>query len=307
MRPHDIPAWDTKLTELADGIFAYTQATGAFCIANAGYVAAGDEGVAIDALFSPRMTHAFQDALANVAPAPVRSLINTHHHVDHTLGNALFPEATIYAQAKAREHIALNGFPRERLVGMAPWFDAELPADIPIRLPHVTFDAHLTLHAGRHRLELIHAGHAHTVGDILVHLPEDRILFAGDVCFFYVTPLAFEGNIAGWVAALKAIEEMGEVDTIVPGHGPIGDKERVRELRTYFDVITEEARKRFDAGMDEDVAAREIPLGPYSAWGESERLVPNVYRLYSQFRGDPGGPIDVVRAFAGMAELSTRA
>ena len=306
MQPHDIPAWDTELTELADGVYAYTQATGGFCIANAGYVAAGEEGVAIDALFSPRMTQAFQGVLGKLGPSPVRSLINTHHHVDHTLGNALFPGATIYAQSLARDHIALNGYPRERLVGLAPWFNDELPPEIPIRLPDVTFDSRLTLHAGGRTLELRHAGHAHTVGDVLVHLPEQRILFAGDVCFFYVTPLAFEGNIAGWVAALNAIEEMGEVDTIVPGHGPLGDKARVRELRAYFEVITAEARKRFDAGLDEAATAREVPLGRYAAWGEAERVVPNVYRLFAQFRGDPAGPIDVVRAFAGMAEFSAR-
>ncbi len=306
MQPHPIPEWDTELVELADGVFAYTQATGGFCISNAGFIAAGEESVAIDALFSPRMTQAFQDAVKKVAPSPVRSLINTHHHVDHTLGNALFPDAVIVAHAKAREEIARNGYPRQRLVATAPWFDEELPDEVPIRLPSVTFDTRLTMHAGDHRLELLHAGHAHTVGDILVHLPEQRILFAGDVCFFYVTPLAFEGNIPGWVTALHAIESMGDVDTIVPGHGPIGDKDRVRELRTYFEVITTEARKRFDAGMDEDATARDIPLGQFAAWGEAERIVPNVYRLFAGFRGDPGGPIDVVRAFAGMAEMASR-
>src|SRR5690606_33535436 len=224
MQPHPIPEWDTELVELADGVFAYTQATGGFCISNAGFIAAGEESVAIDALFSPRMTQAFQDAVKKVAPSPVRSLINTHHHVDHTLGNALFPDAVIVAHAKAREEIARNGYPRQRLVATAPWFDEELPDEVPIRLPSVTFDTRLTMHAGDHRLELLHAGHAHTVGDILVHLPEQRILFAGDVCFFYVTPLAFEGNIPGLVTALHAIESMGDVDTIVPGHGPIGDK-----------------------------------------------------------------------------------
>lgn len=306
MKTHHIPAWDTKLHELADGVFAYTQATGGFCIANAGFVAGDDEGVAIDALFAPRMTEAFQKAVRRASKARVRRLINTHHHLDHSLGNVMFPKATIIAQEQAREVIIRTGFPKEQLLAIAPWFKKDLKGKITVRAPDVTFERHLTLYVGGRRLDLTHVGPAHTVGDVLVHLAADRVLFAGDVCFFYVTPLAFEGNIAGWVRALQAIEDMEDVETIVPGHGPLGTKEQVRELRTYFEVITREAHRRFEAGMTEDDAARDIAIGEYVHWGEAERLLPNVYRLFTQFRGDPNGPIDVARAFAGMAELSVK-
>ncbi|MBE7519191.1 MAG: MBL fold metallo-hydrolase [Thermoflexaceae bacterium] len=306
MNTHHIKGWDTKLHELADGVFAYTQATGAFCIANAGFVAGDGEGVAIDALFAPRMTEAFQKAIGRVSRVKVRRLINTHHHVDHTLGNFLFPKATIIAQEQAREVIIRTGFPKETLLAMAPWFKKDLKGKIKVRPPDVTFKDKLTLYTGGRRLDLTHVGPAHTVGDTLVHLAADRVLFAGDVCFFYVTPLAFEGNIAGWIRALQAIEDMDNVETIVPGHGPLGTKEQVREVRTYFEIITREAHRRFEAGMTEDAAARDIAIGEYARWGEAERLLPNVYRLFAQFRGDPNGPIDVVRAFAGMANLAIR-
>ena len=132
MQPHPIPGWDTELREIADGVFAYTQATGGFCIANAGYITGGDDdGIAIDALFSPPMTQAFKKAVKKVRGAPIRRVVNTHHHVDHTLGNAMFPKASIIAQTRAREHIARNGFPRERLLGMAPWFKKDLKKDLP--------------------------------------------------------------------------------------------------------------------------------------------------------------------------------
>lgn len=306
MNTHHIPGWDTELRELADGVFAYTQATGAFCIANAGFIAGDGEAIAIDALFAPRMTRAFQKAVKKVSKAKVRRLINTHHHVDHTLGNFLFPKATIIAQEQAREVIIRNGFPKERLLAMAPWFKKDLKGKIEVRPPDVTFKNRLSLHAGDRRLELAHVGPAHTIGDVIVHLPAEKILFAGDVCFFYVTPLAFEGNIAGWVRALQAIEDMDDVETVVPGHGPLGKKEQVREVRTYFEIITREAHRRFEAGMAEDAAAHDIAVGEYVHWGEAERLLPNVHRLFAQFRGDPDGPIDVARAFAGMAELAVR-
>lgn len=305
MQPHPIPAWDTALTEIAAGVYAYTQATGGFCIANAGYITDGEEGIAIDALFSPKMTRAFQGAAKKTKGGPIRRVVNTHHHVDHTLGNALFPKATIISQARAREHIIANGYPRERLLALAPWFKKDLKKQIQLRPPDVIFDQRLTLFSGERRVELSHAGWAHTAGDLFVHLPAERILFAGDVCFFYVTPLAFEGNIPGWVRALHAIEAM-DIETVVPGHGPLGGKAQVRELHAYFDVITEQARQHFAAGLDEEAAAAAISLGPYAGWGEAERLIPNVFRLYAQFRGHPEGPIDVARAFAAMAEFSLR-
>lgn len=307
MQPHTIPAWDTGLTQLADGVFAYTQATGGFCIANAGFITGPDGALAVDALFAPRMTEAFQAAVRKVDGTVIRRLVNTHHHIDHTLGNALFPDAAIIAQRSARDTMSRSGYNPERLIGLAPWFRDDLKDDLRLRLPEVVFDDALTLFAGGRRIELSHVGTAHTVGDVLVHLPEDRILFAGDVCFFYVTPLAFEGNIGRWIRVLQQIEAMDAVDVIVPGHGPVGGVEQVRELRAYFEAITAEAHRRFEMGLDEDAAARDIALGPWAQWGEAERIVPNVYRLYTQFRGLPEGPIDVVRAFAGMADFTVRA
>jgi cyclase len=306
MNGHDIPAWDTRLHELADGVFAYVQAGGGFCVANAGVIASGDDAIVIDALFSPPMTRAFKDTVVAATRAVPRRLVNTHHHVDHTLGNAMFPEATIIAQASARDHVVANGYPRERLLGIAPYFEPDLPPDLEVRPPNLVFESSLTLFAGARRVELRHAGHAHTVGDVLVHLPEERVLFAGDICFFYVTPLAFEGNIGNWIRVLAAIEQMGNVETIVPGHGPLGTADHVREVRAYFEAITAAARKHFEAGDGEDAAANAIALGAFAGWAEAERIVPNVYRLYAEFRGDPGGPIDVARAFSGMAEYAAR-
>jgi glyoxylase-like metal-dependent hydrolase (beta-lactamase superfamily II) len=116
-------------------------------------------------------------------------------------------------------------------------------------------------------------------------LPEDRLLFAGDIAFHYVTPLAFEGHIGGWRRVCDEIERL-DVDTIVPGHGPVGGKDALREMRGYLDTIAEQARAAFDAGADPEEAVRHIDLGPYASWPEPERLSFNVNRLYQEFRGE---------------------
>jgi cyclase len=277
--------WPTGLIELADGVFAYVQEGGGLCVANAGLVVGEDGCVAIDALFAPSMTHAFRAAIARVTNKPVRLLINTHHHVDHTMGNALFPEAQIVSHANARrEQQRVGAGVLELLRPRIPELVAEV-ADVPLRLPDLTFEGELTVHAGGRALRLIHLGPAHTIGDALVLLPAERLLFAGDVAFHYVTPLAFEGHIGGWIAACDRVEAF-DVDTIVPGHGPAGAKEDLRAMRGYLETVREQARVAFDAGRPAGEAADAIDLGEYASWAEPERLPLNVARLNQEFRGE---------------------
>ena len=134
--------WPTGTTELAPGAFAYVQATGAFCIANAGIIAGHDGTTAIDALFTPSMTRALLAEAKRVAPKPIERLINTHHHADHTLGNALFPAGIdIVAHARAREQMARLPVAviAEAITRTAPHFAPGLH-DLEDRLPNVTFD-----------------------------------------------------------------------------------------------------------------------------------------------------------------------
>src|SRR3990172_5646450 len=94
--------WPTGMIELADGVFAYVQEGGGLCVSNAGLIVGGDWCIAIDALFAPSQTRAFREEIGKVTDRPVRLLVNTHHHIDHSLGNALFPEAAIVSHANSR-------------------------------------------------------------------------------------------------------------------------------------------------------------------------------------------------------------
>ncbi|MDZ4278770.1 MAG: MBL fold metallo-hydrolase, partial [Dehalococcoidia bacterium] len=141
------PSWPTSLIELADGVFAYVQEGGGLCVSNAGLIVGPDGCVAIDALFAPSMTRAFRDEIARVTDKPVRLLINTHHHVDHTLGNALFPEAVILSHANARKEQERTGTAvLELLRPRIPHLVAEVEGIEP-RLPDLTFDGEATVHS----------------------------------------------------------------------------------------------------------------------------------------------------------------
>lgn len=281
-------SWQTGTTELAPGVFAYVQATGGLCIANAGVMTGDGGALAVDALFSPPMTTAFLDEARRLTSQKISRLINTHHHVDHTLGNALFPRdtrITAHARAKAEmERVGLGVLPLiERL---APHFAGQLDGVVE-RLPDETFDGESAeFEAGDRPVRLLHLGTGHTRGDVLVHLPEQRVLFAGDVAFFFVTPLGFEGHIGNWIRVVQRVLDGVEADVIVPGHGPIGTKDDLRLMLGYLERVRDGARRAYDAGASADEAARAIDLGPYAGWGEPERLALNVGRLYQEFRGE---------------------
>lgn len=276
--------WQTGLVEVADSVFAYVQATGGLCISNAGLIVGEDEALVIDTLFTPTMNREFQTQIQRVTSKPLRHLINTHHHVDHTLGNALFPEACIISHQKARQEMQRVGVPMQPLRALAPHFAAEIE-NVPLRLPDIAFDGSIEFHLGDHRIELLHFGTGHTLGDVLVHLPAERVLFAGDVAFYNVTPVAFEGHIGKWIRVADRVASI-DVDAIVPGHGPVGGREDLRLMRDYLALVRRHARRALAAGKSPEEAARSLRLGEYASWGEPERALLNVQRLYQEFRGE---------------------
>ena len=285
--------WETGTIEVAPGAFAYVQATGGFCIANAGILGGGDGGsTVIDALFTPSMTRALLDETQRVAPGPIARLISTHHHVDHTLGNALFPRETeILSHARAKAEMERVGIGVLGIIKrMAPHFEGELEG-IEERLPDTTFDGdalELEVGAGHdaRRVRLLHFGTGHTRGDVLVHLPEEKVLFLGDVGFFYVTPMAMEGHVGNWIRVCDRIIDEVDADVLVAGHGPVGTKAELRLFRDYLRLVYDGSRRAFDAGASAQEATAAIDLGEYAEWGEPERLSINVNRCYQEFRGE---------------------
>jgi cyclase len=152
--------------------------------------------------------------------------------------------------------------------------------------PTETFQDALTLHIGAKEVQLIEVGPAHTRGDVLVYVPQDRIVFTGDIVFNGGHAPAWAGPISNWIKACDLI--LGwDVETVVPGHGGITDKHGVREMKRYFEYLTAETRKRFEAGMDEEEAAMDIVLDPFRGWLDEERLIVNVNSLYREF----GAPV----------------
>jgi cyclase len=301
------------LHDLGRGCFAYLQPDGSWGWSNSGLVADGDQTLLVDTLFDLSLTAQMLKTMRDAVPAArnIRKLVNTHANGDHTFGNQLVQGAEIiacracaeeFAEAPPANLIALEtGWQNLGEGGaffhevMGSRFDWRGVVSTP---PTTLFDTAMEVTVGNKRLVLTHLGSAHTRGDILVHVPADRILYTGDLLFVGGHPVIWAGPIGNWIKACDYILGL-DVDIIVPGHGPIAEKPAVRELKGYFEYIAAEARRHFNDGVPAEVAAQKISVDRFATWLDPERMVINVAALYREFSGSKA-PLDRIALFAGM-------
>lgn len=286
--------------EVADGVFSYVQPDGSWWINNTGFLVGDTTVVGIDTCATERRTRGLLAAIAAVTPQPVRTLVNTHHHGDHTNGNCLFPEATIIGHHRCRDGVlasTIGGL--DAIFGPIDWGDLE-PSP-----PNVCFDERLDVHVDGLRVELhAAAGPAHTNGDVVAWLPERSVLFAGDLVFNGGTPFVLMGSVAGSLAAVERLRAFGAA-TIVPGHGGVCGPDVLETVAGYLGFVADVATDAKAAGLAPLDAARQADLGPYAELLDSERLVGNLHRAYAELDGAvPGAPIDLVAAFGDMVTLN---
>ncbi|MET9255005.1 MBL fold metallo-hydrolase [Streptomyces sp. NPDC003717] len=292
-----------RLAEPAPGVYAWTQPDGGWCVSNAGIVLAAEPGrgpLLVDTAATHARSVALREAVGTLTPYAPQLIVNTHFHGDHSFGNAVLagPGTLIAAHERTREEMAAAGL---GLTGL--WPDVDW-GGLELRLPDLTYRDGLVLHHGGRRVELLHPGPAHTADDTVVWLPEERVLFAGDLVLPGRTPFVLMGSVSGSLAALRRLREL-EPRVVVGGHGPVAGPEALVETERYFTWLTETAAAGHRAGLDPLALARSAGPGPWAHWHEAERLVPNLRRAYAELDGaPPGAPLDVLGAFAEMVEYN---
>ncbi|MFF4954049.1 MBL fold metallo-hydrolase [Streptomyces chattanoogensis] len=287
------------LTELATGVHAFIQPDGGWCLNNAGFVTDGDATLVVDTAATERRARLLRRRIAESGAPTPRTVVNTHHHGDHTYGNSVFtPEATVVGHAACRRELLAAGHQLH-----AVWPEVEY-GDIRLAAPTVTFTDELTLHVGGIEVRLLHPGVAHTPGDTIVWLPAQRIVFTGDLVFHGGTPFIFMGSLTGSLRALDLLRSLDAV-TVVPGHGPVTGPEVYDGIERYLRYVEALARSGREAGRTPLEVAREADLGPFGALAESERLVANLHRAYAELAGgEPGAPLDPVAGFGEMTAMN---
>lgn len=294
------------LTEVVEGVWAWVQPDGTWWVNNAGVVRGEDGILIVDTCATEQRTLAFLESVARVAPGvPIRWAVNTHTHGDHTYGNSLLPDsAALIGHVAMREHLLTDP-----VIDACPplWEPVPKWGNVVRRVPSITFRDSLEIELGGRRAEVKHPGQpAHTTGDAIVWLPDQKVLFGGDLLFHGLTPLVFMGSLTGAIQSLEWIDFF-QPEWVVPGHGPIiagSELEQVLSVHErYYRFIIQTADLGIRRGLSPLQVAQETDLGEFAGWADSERFVPNLHRAYAD-RGELD--VDVVTALGDAVAWAGR-
>ena len=230
-------------------------------------VIVGDDGVLmIDSQFA-EMTKKLQAAVGALTDRPVKYLLNTHWHFDHTGGNENLGKQGVIVVAHDNVRARMSHDQE------MPAFGRTVEAAPEVARPLLTFADEVTFHLAGKTLRVFHVANAHTDGDAILHDVEDDVFHAGDTFFNGFYPFidaGSGGSIDGMIAANDVLLALADGDSkIIPGHGPLGDKASLRAFRDMLATVSERVHAKLDAGMTKDDIVASKPTADLDAeWGD---------------------------------------
>jgi len=311
-----IRPYEKGLCDLGNNSYAYLQPDGGWGWSNAGLVCDGDESLIIDTLFDENLTNEMLGIMEKAEPLAFKNivaLVNSHSNGDHCNGNNCVNTEVIISSESSLEEMQHES--PEMMAGLllqAPnmgklgeyftkcFGDFDF-AGVTRKLPNTTFKKETTKTVGDKVVELYEVGPAHTNGDVIAYVPNDKVVYTGDILFIEGHPILWAGPVSNWIDACKKIIAL-DVDSVVPGHGPVTDKRGVIAVQEYLSYIHDEAKSRYENGMKAEEACKDIDLSAFSSWGDAERIAVNINSLYREFRGEEERE-DITLLFTQMSEL----
>jgi cyclase len=279
-----IPAWKTEFRRMAPNVYAFIRGGGPgidnASMSNAGVIVGPENVTLVDALGPPIHAKELRQAVQSVTEKRVTRIINTHFHRDHTNGDYLFAPAEVVMTPATRD--LLQAIPPHPYDTRPEWQDGM--GDLKLVMPTTLITNDITYMYGDLEVRVLSPGAAHTFGDLMVYLPQHKLLFAGDVAFFYVSPALHTSNPEHWLEVCDRIQKM-DVDVIVPGHGPVGGKRDLAEMVEYVKLMQSEIRRGYDAGKSPGRAAAEARKGRFANWTNQDRWAWAAVRLYADWKG----------------------
>ncbi|MBI2188440.1 MAG: MBL fold metallo-hydrolase [Acidobacteria bacterium] len=262
------------LRQIAPGHYVYS--TGTF---NSGVIATSEGVVVLDALASEAVARAARDAITRATGQPIRVLVSSTHHNQYSRGNSAYADVLKIGQENYRADL-LALMQREKISG----------DEQQARLPGLTFRDRLTLHLGGKAIQVLHLGRAHTRGDSIIFVPEDRIVYLSELLFVNQFLFINDGYGLDWLKALDAVEAL-DADIFIPGHGPIPSDPRqtrqdLRRFRQMLVDVRDAVQRELARGATEEQAVASLRWPQYEKLqGYDAQRETAVRRLYRQLAG----------------------
>jgi len=272
----------------------------------------------VDSGTSPEAGRLIMAEIAKKTDRPVKYLVLTHYHGDHTFGLQAFPPSTvIIAQQNTADNMRSLNEPRlrgmmedqmpEMIVAQKlkvetlrkrkgkelPKEEAALRAletqlaelkELRFVYPAITFQTKLSVFLGGQEIEVVHLGRAHTDGDALIHFPGLNVLHAGDLLFAASYPyigVEAGADTANWIAAIERAASW-EVGTVIPGHGRITDKQGLLKMAAYLSELREAVKSAIAAGKSLAEAKKMAPLPSWNGFARERQLPSNIEAVYNE-------------------------
>jgi cyclase len=275
-----------QVRKLSDGIYVFV---GRNYNSNAGIVLTQDGVVLIDSGHNPIDSRAILAVVKKLTPMPVRFLIDTEPHPDHTTGHFVFsPPATIIAAAGAGE--SMRGREREvpgriqKLASVSPEMKAALEGYRFIT-PHIEYKQNMTLELGGRRFELTWLKGVHSEADTAIWMPNERVLFsASGIVVKQINILRSFVTIPDILAASKLVKGFKPLH-VVPGHGVPGGVEIFEDTEKYYDLLLARVGALIKAGKSLAEIQKEVKMPEYASWASQDRFPTNVAAAYRMLTG----------------------
>jgi len=315
-----------KMEQVSANCFAVLNEKNLVCDANSGLINLGG-GVVIDTQSDLPHGREMIKLFGKVWPGMPKRVINTHEDGDHVWGNQLFEGAEIIAHRTVKELMPKVADPKETqqlikgsnrflmrtllkalhpgALAIAQQLQVDYNFDgIRLVLPTTVFEERHVLNLDGTEVHLIYVGPCHQIGDTIIHVPKEKVVFAGDVIFRECTPMGWNGTYEKWLKVLDLIISLNP-DVIVPGHGPVCGIEGAIEMKAYLEYVRSESQRCFGQGLSAMDAAKKIDFGPYGGWKAPARLYMNVERAYREFNKEAtDAPWDHAKVFDAVLAVA---
>lgn len=288
-----------EVIELTDGIYACINKIGGKAISNAGIVDLGNKTIVFDTFLSPMVADEIPEIVKKLNLSPIKYVVNSHWHNDHIRGNQIFsPEVVIMSTARTAELIKINepleikaekayaprrlayydslfntykGDPDDReylnILMWQAYFSAlvETNSLIKTRLPDEFVNQEKVIKGTKREARLITKGKGHSDSDLILYLPEDKIVFTGDLVFVGMHPYMADGFTHEWKSYLNYIESLN-IEKLVPGHGRVGNEHDLELMKEYIEMIEDKSLEMIEKNISiQQIKQHKIPE-PFTQW-----------------------------------------
>ena len=274
----------TEIIELETGVFARLHEG----LTNAGIIVGDDSVLIIDSLRVPSFARDLIKDVKDITDKPIKFVIDTHSHWDHSWGNEEFPDATIIGHKNCYAEmidVEWNEQWRKKVTSSNdPW--SEEGNIVNITPPNMTFETSMQLYFGGRELDLKYFGRAHTSGDIYIHLPKEKIVFTGDVAQDGGVPYLGDCYPVDWPDTDNKLAAL-PIERFMSGHGPIGDHKALEGARDFIHNLVDSVKSAIADGQNAVQASESVitQLTPeYGNWRSFDRIGENLTSVYEKLK-----------------------